>query len=67
MRRRMSLERLYKSEVARIREVEQEAYDEIKSRPYDVEEMRDLELMMVVSNLTNFRINRLAYAGRVLP
>lgn len=59
--------REHERNVSRIRKIEQEAYDEIMSRPCDIEENRDLELMMVVSNLTGFRLNRLAYAGRVLP
>ena len=66
-RRRLKLMRNYRNEVERIRDMERLAYEEIMSRPCDIEESRDLELMMVVSNLTGFRLNRLAYAGRVLP
>lgn len=36
-------------------------------RPEDIEEFRNYDLVGAISNLTLARVNRIAYAGRVLP
>lgn len=47
--------------------LEQEMIERALKRPEDFEEYGNYDLVGAIANLTKSRINRLAYAGRVLP
>lgn len=64
-RQRMS--RCRDRHIENIRACEKEMMQEAWARPEDVEESRNNKLIDRVIVLTDSRINRIAYAGRVLP
>ena len=64
---RLSMPRKIARHLKMALELEHEMYSKIQARDFDIEEEIDLHLMRAVSRLTLARINRLAYAGRVLP
>ena len=61
------IERLIQRELADALSFESVLIQKALERPEDIEDFANYDLVGAIANLTQSRVNRLAYAGRVLP